>query len=77
MSNDTTRQSVLFEEVANRPVVVRFDQDHSSSDAKIKWTKINKSIGQALTQGVFEVAAWAVRPDDPKTQRSQLFQIRK
>lgn len=32
MSNDTTRQSVLFEEVANRPVVVRFDQDHSSSD---------------------------------------------
>lgn len=32
MVNDTTRQSVLFEGVANRPVVVRFDQDHSSSD---------------------------------------------
>lgn len=32
MSKDTTRQGVLFKEVANRPVTVRFDQEHSSSD---------------------------------------------
>ncbi len=32
MSNHTTTQGVLFKEVASRPVVVRFDQDHSSSD---------------------------------------------
>lgn len=32
MSNDTTRQGVLFKEIASRPVTVRFDQEHSSSD---------------------------------------------
>lgn len=32
MGNDTTRQGVLFKEMASRPVVVRFDQEHSSSD---------------------------------------------
>lgn len=32
MSNDTTRQGVLFKEIARRPVTVRFDQEHSSSD---------------------------------------------
>ena len=32
MSNNTTSQSVLFKEIADRPVTVRFDQEHSSSD---------------------------------------------
>lgn len=32
MINDTTRQGVLFKEIASRPVAVRFDQEHSSSD---------------------------------------------
>lgn len=32
MSNDTTRQGVLFNGMSNRPVTVRFDQEHSSSD---------------------------------------------
>lgn len=32
MSNDTTSQGVLFEQMADRPVAVRFDQAHSSSD---------------------------------------------
>jgi len=32
MSNDTTSQSVLFEQMADRSVAVRFDQAHSSSD---------------------------------------------
>lgn len=32
MSNNTTSQSVLFREIADRPVAVRFDQEHSSSD---------------------------------------------
>jgi hypothetical protein len=32
VSNDTTRQGVLFNEIASRPVAVRFDQEHSSSD---------------------------------------------
>jgi len=32
MSKDTTRQSVLFTELAQRPVTVAFDQPDSSSD---------------------------------------------
>ena len=32
MSNDTTVQSVLFEGLATKPVVVHFDQEHTSSD---------------------------------------------
>ena len=32
MSNDTTSQGVLFEQIADRPAAVRFDQAHSSSD---------------------------------------------
>ena len=32
MSNNTTSQGVLFKEITDRPVVVRFDQEHSSSD---------------------------------------------
>ena len=32
MSNDTTRQGVLFKGLCKKPVVVRFDQSHASSD---------------------------------------------
>ena len=32
MINSTTTQTVLFEDVADKPVVARFDQEHSSSD---------------------------------------------
>jgi hypothetical protein len=32
MPNDTTRQSVLFPDLFKKPVVVRFDQPHASSD---------------------------------------------
>lgn len=32
MSKDTTKQGVLFKGVSSRPVAVRFDQEHSSSD---------------------------------------------
>lgn len=32
MSKDTIRQGVLFKEISDRPVTVRFDQAHSSSD---------------------------------------------
>ena len=32
MTNDTTVQSVLFEGLATKPVVVHFDQEHTSSD---------------------------------------------
>jgi len=32
MTDRTTRQGVLFKEVSDRPVTVRFDQEHSSSD---------------------------------------------
>lgn len=32
MSKDTTEQGVLFKDLSDKPVVVRFDQEHSSSD---------------------------------------------
>ncbi len=32
MDNDSTRQSVLFSDLAGKPVVARFDQEHASSD---------------------------------------------
>ncbi len=32
MNNDTTAQSVLFEGLTTKPVVVHFDQEHTSSD---------------------------------------------
>lgn len=32
MKHDSTRQSVLFSDLERRPVVVKFDQDHASSD---------------------------------------------
>ena len=32
MNDDITRQSVLFSELAGKPVVAKFDQDHASSD---------------------------------------------
>jgi len=32
MDEDSTRQSVLFSELAGKPVVAKFDQDHASSD---------------------------------------------
>ncbi len=32
MSHDTTKQSVLFEDLSKKAVIVRFDQDHASSD---------------------------------------------
>lgn len=32
MGDDSTRQSVLFSDLAGKPVVARFDQDHASSD---------------------------------------------
>ena len=32
MANNTTRQSVLFPDLFKKPVVVRFDQPHASSD---------------------------------------------
>lgn len=50
MNNDTTRQSVLFERVANRPVVVRFDQDHSSSDGGAVLLKaLDERLGLSAT----------------------------
>lgn len=32
MANDTTRQSVLFKDLSKKPVTVRFDQEHATSD---------------------------------------------
>ena len=32
MREDTTRQSVLFPDLFKKPLVVKFDQPHSSSD---------------------------------------------
>jgi hypothetical protein len=32
MEDDTTRQSVLFSDLADKPVVAKFDQEHASSD---------------------------------------------
>ena len=32
MDDDSTRQSVLFLDLASRPVVAKFDQEHASSD---------------------------------------------
>ena len=32
MDDDSTRQSVLFSDLAGKPVVAKFDQDHASSD---------------------------------------------
>ena len=32
MSQHTTKQSVLFENVSKKPVTVKFDQNHASSD---------------------------------------------
>ena len=32
MSNDTTKQSVLFTELSKKAVIAQFDQDHASSD---------------------------------------------
>jgi hypothetical protein len=32
MSDDSTRQSVLFSDLARKPLVARFDQEHASSD---------------------------------------------
>ncbi len=32
MDNDSTRQSVLFSDLAGKAVVAKFDQDHASSD---------------------------------------------
>jgi hypothetical protein len=32
MTDDNTRQSVLFSDLSGRPVVARFDQQHASSD---------------------------------------------
>ena len=32
MDDDSTRQSVLFSDLADRPVVAKFDQEHASSD---------------------------------------------
>jgi len=32
MNDDSTRQSVLFSDLAGKPVVAKFDQDHASSD---------------------------------------------
>ncbi len=32
MSNHSTKQAVLFEELSKKPVVVKFDQEHASSD---------------------------------------------
>ena len=32
MDDDSTRQSVLFSDLAGKAVVAKFDQDHASSD---------------------------------------------
>ena len=32
MSNDTSKQSVLFEDLSKRAVIAQFDPDHASSD---------------------------------------------
>ena len=32
MTDDNTRQSVLFSDLSSRPVVARFDQPYASSD---------------------------------------------
>jgi len=32
MDDDSTRQSVLFSDLAGKPVIAKFDQDHASSD---------------------------------------------
>ena len=33
MSNDTTKQSVLFKHLSKKAVIAKFDQDHASSDS--------------------------------------------
>lgn len=46
MSNNTTAQGVLFKEMGDRPVVVRFDQEHSSSDGGALLLKaLDKQLG--------------------------------
>ena len=32
MSHDTSKQSVLFEDLSKKAVIAKFDQDHASSD---------------------------------------------
>src|SRR5579863_5571005 len=32
MDDDSTRQSVLFSDLADKPVIAKFDQEHASSD---------------------------------------------
>lgn len=55
MNDDITRQSVLFSDLADRPVVVKFDQQHASSDGgAVLLQACDRKLGltQALIDGI-------------------------
>ena len=54
MNDDSTRQSVLFSDLGSRPVVVKFDQRHASSDGgAILLKAADRHLG--LTAGLIKV----------------------
>ncbi len=60
MDDDSTRQSVLFSDLAGKPVVAKFDQEHASSDGGIddrrQSGKIRHAIGDLVRQRLYAIA---------------------
>ena len=53
MDDDSTRQSVLFSDLLDRPVIAKFDQEHASSDGgAILLQACDRRLG--LTEGLIE-----------------------
>jgi hypothetical protein len=60
MDDDSTRQSVLFSDLAGKPVVAKFDQEHASSDGcAILLQACDRRLGltDALFGGIDEAAS--------------------
>src|SRR3954463_11912468 len=67
LSEPTIAQTVLFPDVADRPVIATFDQPHASSDGgAILLNAADRRLGllAALTAAVPDARAWAGVPHD-------------
>jgi hypothetical protein len=73
MSNDTTVQGVLFEGLTTKPVVVRFDQDHTSSDGG---AILLKACDEALDLTARLAACLVDRRQEGKVQHTLIEMLR-
>lgn len=73
MRDDTIRQGVLFNDISDRPVVVRFDQEHASSDGG---AVLLKACDSALGLTERLVACLADERQEGKIQHSLIEMLR-